>query len=74
MKLSTAINKADTVYVTLCISGDTIPVKISKAKAKDAMSHWLSTEDDGYGEQFSDEEGHGIAYFDAENGELHLGN
>ena len=73
MKLSTAINKADTVYVTLCTSGYTIPVEISKAKAKDAMSHWLSTEEDGNG-QFSDEEGYGIAYFDAENGELHLGN
>ena len=45
MKLSTAINKSDNVYVTLCTAGYTIPVEISKAKAKDAMSQWLSTED-----------------------------
>ena len=74
MKLSTAINKADNVYVTLCTAGYTIPVDISKAKAKDAMSQWLSTEDFETNGEFCDEEDMPVAWFDYEDGQLHLGN
>tara|TARA_R100000781_G_scaffold40849_1_gene28188 strand:- start:34 stop:258 length:225 start_codon:yes stop_codon:yes gene_type:complete len=74
MKLSTAINKAGNVYASITTHGYTIPVQISKSKAKEAMSQWLSTEDWEDNGHFCDEESYGIAYFDDETGELHLGN
>ena len=76
MKLSTAINKADKVYVILATAGMTIPVLISKSKAIDAMDNenWLEGEDfEGNGE-FNDSEGMSIAWYDEETKQLHLGN
>ena len=74
MKLSPAIHKADNVYGPLCTAGYTIPGEISKAKAKDARSQWLSTEDFETNGEFCDEEDMPVAWFDYEDGQLHLGN
>ena len=74
MKLSTAINKASEVYVVLATAGMSIPIPISKAKAKDAMSQWLDREDfEGDGE-FTDEEDFSVAWYDYEYGRIDLGN
>ena len=76
MKLSTAINKADKIYVVLATAGMTIPVQISKSKAIDAMDNedWLEGEDfEGNGE-FTDSEDMSIAWYDEETKQLHLGN
>lgn len=75
MKLSTAINKAKVVYVSVALGGGVMgKVKISKPVAKKLVSNWLDTEDFEGDGQFPDDNGYGLAVYYEDYDELFIGN
>ncbi len=75
MKLSTAINKAKVVYVSVSLGGGVMgKVKISKPVAKKLVNDWLDKEDfEGDGKFYDDYE-YGLAVYDEDYDELFIGN
>jgi hypothetical protein len=73
MKLSTAINKSNRVYVGVALGGGVQgSVKISKAEAKRLVAQWLTNEDYEGNQEWQDDDDYGLAIM--LDGDLHIGN
>lgn len=75
MKLSTAINKAKVVYVSVALGGGVMgKVKISKPVAKELVNEWLDKQDFEGDGRFDDDQGYGLAAYYEDYDELFIGN
>ncbi len=75
MKLSTAINKAKFVYVSVALGGGVMgSVKISKPVARKLVAEWANKEDFEGDGRFSDDYDYGLAVYYEDDKSLYIGN
>lgn len=73
MKLSTAINKATVINAVIWTNGYSIPIRVSKTKAQEAMNIWMDSTDFEADGIFNDAENFPVAHYDYDRNELNLG-
>jgi len=73
MKLRTAINQATNINVVIWTNGYSIPIQVSKSKARVAMNIWMDSTDFESDGIFNDAENFPVAHYDYDRKELNLG-
>jgi len=73
MKLRAAINQATTINAIVWTNGYSIPIQVSKSKARVAMNIWMDSTDFESDGIFVDAEDFPVAHYDYDRNELDLG-